>query len=253
MNELNDLINRYNIKKDRTIKKICTPLKECLGIPIFTYYSIESDGSFGTLSTCPEQLEFYYAEKLYLSNPYMNDPQLLRSGYVLTKATDDPFHLEVSHRRFQIRNLFLMLQRNGTRIEGFVFGDNSLEDDTCMNYIHNLELLKKFTNYFKREASDLIQTMLDEGYNLKQAKGNAFLERDSSLPLSCIDPKTTQFLKAIFPLSSREMECLHMFQQGHSAQSTAALLGLSQRTVEHYFENIKDKMGCNSKRDLLDL
>ena len=40
---------------------------------------------------------------------------------------------------------------------------------------------------------------------------------------------------------------LTIYLEGRSAQSTAAILGLSRRTVEHYFENIKVKLNCRSK------
>ena len=73
------------------------------------------------------------------------------------------------------------------------------------------------------------------------------------MPLLNKDLKTQQFLKKIFPLTVREHQCLDLFKQGRSVQATAAILDLSQRTVEHYFENIKEKLGCQSKMELLEL
>jgi DNA-binding CsgD family transcriptional regulator len=66
-----------------------------------------------------------------------------------------------------------------------------------------------------------------------------------------MDAKRKLFLKTTMAISPQEEKCLELYQQGHSAQSTAAILGLSLRTVESYFENIKYKLQCNSKRDLL--
>lgn len=72
------------------IKRICAPLQDHLGIPTFTYYTIENDGNFGILSSCPKQLEFFYGEELYLNNSYLKDPRLFRSGSTLVQATPDP-------------------------------------------------------------------------------------------------------------------------------------------------------------------
>lgn len=252
-NNLNDLVKRYTIKHDRLIKNICAPLKDCLGIPIFTYYTIEEDGRFCILSSCPEQLDFFYKAKLYLTNPYLKHPHLFRSGHTFIQATPDPTYLELSQQRFQVSNLFLTLQRSSNCIEGFLFGTKTTDSKNNINYLNQLDLLNKFSSYFKRETKPLIEQMKKDGYDLKKAKGQAFLEKDASISLTSSDPKTLQFLKVISPLSSREQECLELYKQGHSAQTTAAVLGLSQRTVEHYFENIKNKFGCVSKRELFEL
>ena len=51
-------------------------------------------------------------------------------------------------------------------------------------------------------------------------------------------------------LSQREMECLFYTLSGRSAKETAAILGLSIRTIEHYLENLKLKLDCSSKTQL---
>lgn len=91
--------------------------------------------------------------------------------------------------------------------------------------------------------------MASEKFNLIEAKKELFFKRSPLLPLSP-DTSTEKFLKAINPLSKREQECLELYLKGRSAQATASALSLSQRTVEHYFENILDKLGCQSKSEL---
>lgn len=51
-------------------------------------------------------------------------------------------------------------------------------------------------------------------------------------------------------LSPREKECLKYLLYGMTSRESAEEMGLSPRTVEYYFENIKDKMDCTTKRDL---
>lgn len=52
-------------------------------------------------------------------------------------------------------------------------------------------------------------------------------------------------------LSKRELECVFLQLRGYSAKQTAELLGLSKRTVEYYTDNIKAKLGCINKTELL--
>lgn len=52
-------------------------------------------------------------------------------------------------------------------------------------------------------------------------------------------------------LSKRERECLSALLDRKTAKQAAEHLSLSPRTVESYYENIKDKLGCDSKKELL--
>ena len=260
MPNLYDLIKRYSIKHDYKIKNICNPLKDCLGVSNFGYYFIENDGRFGMLGTDNSLLEYYYQEKLYNTNPWLRHPKFFRSGYALTTTCPteqkpladtgltDPNYLEISGRKIQIGQLLIILQQREEGQEVFTFDVTTLKPN---NYLRDLELLKKFSLYFKREVKSLIDGMHSEGYNIQEAKGKAFFEKHDSWLLSNSDTKALRFLKKISPFSDREQQCLDLYKEGHSAQETAAKLGLSQRTVEHYFENMKTKLACMSKRDLL--
>lgn len=58
-------------------------------------------------------------------------------------------------------------------------------------------------------------------------------------------------LKLLATLSSQERECLKHLLQGKTAKETASLMNLSFRTVEYYFENVKNKLQCFYKRELI--
>lgn len=252
MNSLLELVQRYTVQHDKRIKSLCRPLKDYLGIPLFSYTHIETDGRFGVLSNFPEQLEYFYSEKLYMDHPYLRCPSLFQSGVIFTLPTYNPEHLNIITERFQIYQLFTIIERNANTMEVFIFAYLDKRKKNADFFYANLGLLLKFTRYFKREAAPLISKMLEDGYNLKTAKGDAFLAKEPIVPLSSLSPNSIKFLNAISPLTLREQQCLDLFKQGRSAQATAAILGLSQRTVEYYFDNIKEKFGCSSKWQLLE-
>ncbi|MBA3237955.1 MAG: LuxR family transcriptional regulator [Parachlamydiaceae bacterium] len=118
--------------------------------------------------------------------------------------------------------------------------------------MNRLDLLNKFGRYFKREAKDLIGKIKADGFNIRKERGIESFDMPVEVALSKYDKNTQQFLKKVSGLSPQEQKCLTYFQQGKSAQDTAAVMGISQRTVESYFEMIKSKLGCISKYDLLD-
>jgi DNA-binding CsgD family transcriptional regulator len=52
-------------------------------------------------------------------------------------------------------------------------------------------------------------------------------------------------------LSKRETECLFHLLEGKSNKQVAKLLNISVRTVEDYLNNVKNKLGCFSKEELI--
>ena len=53
--------------------------------------------------------------------------------------------------------------------------------------------------------------------------------------------------------SRRESECLYGLSQGCSLRQVADNLQLSVRTIEYYVKNMKRKLGCNSRTELVSL
>ncbi|MFN3234583.1 MAG: LuxR C-terminal-related transcriptional regulator [Gammaproteobacteria bacterium] len=53
-------------------------------------------------------------------------------------------------------------------------------------------------------------------------------------------------------LTKREMECFYYILRGYTAKSIATKLNLSVRTVECHLNNVKSKLGCRCKSELID-
>jgi DNA-binding CsgD family transcriptional regulator len=54
-------------------------------------------------------------------------------------------------------------------------------------------------------------------------------------------------------LTKREAECMFLLLKGKSINTIAAILKLSPRTIEYYLKNIKIKLNCRTKFDLIEL
>lgn len=53
--------------------------------------------------------------------------------------------------------------------------------------------------------------------------------------------------------TKREAECMVWLLRGKTMNGIAAILQLSPRTVEYYIKNMKIKVGCRTKFELIDL
>lgn len=68
-----------------------------------------------------------------------------------------------------------------------------------------------------------------------------------------VDGKQTPVDKfAAYPLTHRQKACLYYLSKGMTIKQIAKTLALSPRTVEHYLETVKAKLGCYSKAQLID-
>lgn len=53
-------------------------------------------------------------------------------------------------------------------------------------------------------------------------------------------------------LTTRQMDCLFYLLRGKTSKETAAILGLSSRTIEYYIIQLKNKFSCHTKSELVD-
>ena len=77
-----------------------------------------------------------------------------------------------------------------------------------------------------------------------------------------LDPQPIKPPRVRFPLgdaagaqhlTAREAECIFFLLRGHTIRQVGDILNLSPRTVEFYLKNIKKKLACKKKKDVLQL
>ncbi len=249
---IEEVFSRVVIKEASKVKALCRPLQDCLNISLFSYASIDQDGVFVNLTNAPDELEPYLARKYYLNDPHILHPRLLRSGSLLIPVNFNPEYMQKIFTESKMAHLLLLMLASENRAEFFFFGNRKGEKASSIFSFGSSELLYHFARYFRREAKPIIERHRREGFNMKKAKGKTFLENNFSSPLLRKEPRIQRFLNLMMPLSNREMQCLELFKAGKTAQMTGSILGLSQRTVEHYFEHIKQKLNCYTKTELLE-
>jgi DNA-binding CsgD family transcriptional regulator len=148
---------------------------------------------------------------------------------------------------------------NPDYLEIFSLG-GTLKDTELPNFIvNNIGQLKRYFTYFKTQAGDLLDTS-ETGMTVKvpffetgdQDREN--LKHKLELFMSKIAEKATLSIGGhLVNLSSRELECLIYRDQGLSAKEMASSMGISRRTVETYFENIKVKSGLGKINQVLSI
>ncbi len=252
-------VERYIKRHHMKMKQICEPLQRFFGINYFTYHSISLDGLWRPFVSRPDWADFFTENQLYLNDPLMLHPRCYQSGTVLwTHYIDDPYLqgiLKIGQDKFQMAHGFCIIERTKTGCDFFGFNAPPEHFKIYSTYLEDIAVLRKFCRYFKTEAAPILKLINDDPIPLMDLKGKAFEEiHESPFHLSRISKSL--FLKHIqaepsIKLSKREKECLNCYLDELRMQDVAINLNLSVRTVECYLNNIKNKLNCWNKAELI--
>lgn len=120
----------------------------------------------------------------------------------------------------------------------------------------------------KQERGIFVWRDIVEEVNKRKASGKKaglFSDTDQEYEIVYIEAKKKQLSKRRLPayglgakyssiyFTKREAECMVWFLRGKTVKGVAEILKLSSRTVEYYLKNMKNKIGCRTKFELVDL
>ena len=104
-----------------------------------------------------------------------------------------------------------------------------------------------------RSSGNKVKLLSDEGkeddYNVRGAnfKKNRFQKSRSLMAYELGEKHGSAYF------TKREAECMVLLLKGKTISGVASMLKLSPRTVEYYVKNMKSKLGCRTKFELVDL
>ncbi len=258
-----EMIQKYIIKHSDQIRRVTQPLRDHFGIGYFTYHRIDNQGKYTVLLDRPDWAEHYVGEKFFLADPYLRKPEVYQSGLCLLDTHADPERyqmlIDAGIKILDMDMGLTLIQKNEDGVEFFGFAGRKSHAAFQKLYLNNPQILSSFAAHFRREFEPLLQKMGQEANNLYDLKGDDYLCDQPITPL--IDSSTRlaflsdlgmeNEIEKLARLSGREGECLSLLLQDKISKEIAAILGLSPRTIEFYFDNIKTKLGCYIKQELL--
>lgn len=237
------------------VRQICSPLQS-LGIKGFYYLRRYNDGSFIDLSTEVQWAESFfinYFNEVYktsdVTEAHMFCPEEGASLWILNPENTIWRESEC----FGFGNGISIQVDKGDFTDIFCF--HSDVNDRAINqfYINNLDLLKKFGQYFIEMADSIIKKgeqnkwLVPQKYLKKITTAVPEHRRDFSKFIDCFHaPAGNHCL-----LTRREVECVQLCAFGKSAKEIAKELSISSRTVEKYLDHAKEKFHCSSLRQLI--
>lgn len=249
-----DLKNHFSLASSQSVQEICNPLLHSIGITYFNYIKIyNNDCSRELLTNNPDWIDHFYINALYNSIGAVNVEHLLPKGYFLWSEMDikDPVYLR-GRDFFNIDNgISFVIKRNDVTYL-YIFGSNLASHEMDRFYTGNIDLLQRFIHYFNDQGQTIIKT----------AESNRiYLPKPQSIDAnhSQITDTTDNIRKLFFDrtkikryyllnesdnlyLTTKQAQCAALLTQGLTSKQIARVMGISHRTIEGYFLDIKNKI-----------
>ncbi len=246
------LKNHIPINSTPEVIELCRPLKK-LNIDFFCFHRVFSDGSEIMLSNSGAWAEHFH--RLGYST-YASFQQII-NGFEYFVWPHAHLKLETLRRFDNVHHgmtIFTKYSKNNEYIDacGFALSKN-LEISIIVN---NIDLLKRFATYFAHQASPIIKRC--NNHKITPNASDIFFvsDNDGSNTMTRID--RIEFLSQTCSdtpfnqkLTKKELNCIDYLLLGKTANEIAKILNLSPRTVEGHLNNLKNKLGCYSKSELI--
>lgn len=236
---LRHMENHLALTTCEDIKNVMQPLLTKHSMTVFNYYRIYFDSTVIRLSTDQKWTEHYfkmnYLETLTIPESYLKKTL----NYYLWLTDDCPLMLQDAAINFDTANGISIAKINHDSIEYFCFA--STRDNTSIVnnfYLNNLDVLEQYSLYFKDQFNFIISQF---------EKNKIILPNNASC---CHRNKMNKEIKKSL-LSPRQKDCAKLLLQGMSYKEIGKILQLSARTVETHINQLKTKLRCDNKAELI--
>jgi DNA-binding CsgD family transcriptional regulator len=240
--------------------KICNPLQKILDIPFFRYGKIFNDGSRFFLCNQPDVMRFIYQDGNYPLSWHDNGKKAgeYEEGCVIwatkkIQSTEEQRLMESKMKNFfKVSEGITYRVRSSNFIEIYDFAGN---DPSIYNV--NSQTFKHFMYYFKEQANSLIKSAEHEKKiilppNVQEIQLPSTKEKEVELIKNLVIKR--HYLGENYNhayLTTQEVHCINWYVKGKSAKEIAQIINRSEKTINRHLENIKQKLGCHKKYELV--
>lgn len=240
---------------------ILSPLKK-LGIHYITFMRNYLNGHQVYLSNIVGWVEDYYHHELYrqfISNP----PNDYKSGSIIWPKDKSLRVFDLAKERYNSDHGVTYIKTRKNYSDYYFFSTTQDNPNIINFYLNNGDILERFIVYFEDRAESLIMKAEEKKIKLPFNKivetnhnDNNFyhdyqnrLSAIKEMPIRKYRLKSEQYFGA--KLSKQEITCIIYYVNRHTAEETGLKMNISNRTVETYFQSIKNKLGCDKKEDIV--
>lgn len=240
---------------------ILSPLKK-IGIHYITFMRNYINGYQIYLSNIEGWVEDYYSNELYrqfISNP----PNEYKSCSVIWPKDKKLLVFDLAKERYNSDHGVTYIKTRKNYSDYYFFSTTQDNPNIINFYLNNGDILERFIAYFEDRAELLIKKAEEGKVKLppskivlnNQSESNSYYDEMNLLnairemTIRKYALKSREYYGA--RLSRQEITCVIYYANRYTAEETGLKMNISNRTVETYFQSIKNKLGCDRKEDIV--
>lgn len=254
---MNSNLKDYCDRLDRgvdDVRKLSKQFCEKLGVTVFAYVRVYNDGRTGWVTSDGDQDRMLLESKCIQEEPFLDTQEGLIAGrYIWFNDREFPgceaFYNERA-TKYQMDHGLILVNHKKDYLETCCFS-GSLEKKPLQNlFLNETGLFYAFMEHFKKVLTPRLQSLIEEGLHISDmkpcyGKSSKLEDRDSLIKL-CGHSR-------LLLLTPREKECLKWLRKGYTYEMIGEALGLSERTVEHYLDAVKNKLSLETRSELFEI
>lgn len=254
---MNSNLQQYCDRLDRgvdDVRKLSKPFCKKLGVTVFAYVRVYNDGRTGWVTSSGDQDRMLLESECIKEEPFLNTQEGLKAGrYIWFNDREFPgceaFYRE-RRTKYQMDHGLILVNHRKDYLETCCFS-GSLERQPLQNlFLNETGLFYAFMEHFKKMLTPKLRRLIDEGLqidDLKRNYGKALcLEEREALVKLCGHSR-------LLLLTRREKDCLRWLRKGYTYEMIGEALGLTERTVEHYLDSVKNKLSLETRSELFEI
>lgn len=266
----NQLALQFNDSVSSVVSKICEPLFNNFGLTLFTYSHFLNNGAYLDICTNIKWQEHYlkiFAHKsfvkIYIKKIFENNTKYVLWGNKDDTSKGEDFsRLLADREKHNIHHGFTIYKKHTDSLEAWHFATTKENYEIINFYLNRLDLLYHFILYFADRAGKIIDisdpqklVFFEDRSPLNDFQKEPLCQNTNQDFMSQTEVKRFSISTntGVIFISRREVECMRHLSTSKTVKEIAREMDLSPRTVESYLKNIKNKLSCSNKLELINL
>ncbi|WP_175772861.1 response regulator transcription factor [Paraburkholderia phenazinium] len=247
-------MNMKNVSIDASssVRDIATNFLKRSGLNAFSFSRIFKDGTRAELWTDGSALSHTFLNKQYIVGAYTpilygdNERYAILENKLnsFPKDIKERYAAQVADQRelFNYSTPFKIIKKQIDYCDYYIFYGPKENKTLVAFYLNNLNVLENFALFFEREAKILIEA----------AVANPIIVAAplKSSPSASVIGTKIQVLNGV-GITRRQIEIARGIASGSTSREIGEMLCISQRTVESHVENMRSRLNCGSRAELL--
>lgn len=239
---------------------ITLPLRS-INITYFHHVRTFNDGSRISLSNNKAWMLHYYKMRYYLQPAINKNLDNSQNHHFYIPNLENEIFNDL-RQNFMVANCLTITEHSHNYTDFFYFGSTPENCNINEFYINNLNLFKRFILYYRDKASLLIKKTNNDRIIFPHFM-KTLISSNPSEEKSHLTQKIEQFIQKT-PISKyhimghdklqftqKDIDTLKLCLDGATSKEIANILKVSYRTVESRLEEIKIKLDCRTKIEVL--